>query len=139
METNTKPLIRPIPRKLARLRRAKDALGGAMREATDRYRKLREDRIRLSRQIEEMKRREFSWPESSAERAQYEAELKKASGAIDQIEYLLADTEAEKAEIKADLEPVLRTVLQLEKHLGIDGSDDYIRTDRYYAQIGGVA
>lgn len=132
-------MIRPIPRKLARLRRAKDALGGAMREATDRYRKLREDRIRLSRQIEEMKRREFSWPESSAERAQYEAELKKASGAIDQIEYLLADTEAEKAEIKADLEPVLRTVLQLEKHLGIDGSDDYIRTDRYYAQIGGVA
>lgn len=139
METNSKPLIRPIPRKLVRLRRAKDALGGAMREATDRYRRLREDRIRLTREIEEMKRREFSWPESSAERAQYEAELKKAGSALEQIEELIADTDAEKAEIKADLEPVLRTVEQLEQHLDIDESDQYIQPNHYRVKIGGAA
>jgi predicted nucleic acid-binding Zn-ribbon protein len=139
METNSKPLIRPIPRKLARLRRAKDALGGAMREATDRYRRLAQDRTRLNREIAEMRGRKFAWPEESADRENYQSDLKKATDALEQIEDLMADTQAEQAEIKADLQPVLRTVRQLEKYLGIHEDDEYIRTDRYYAEIGGVA
>ncbi len=139
METQSKPLIRPLPRKLARLRRAKDALGGAMREATDRYRRLAGDRTRLHREIAEMRGREFAWPEESADRESHQSELKKATDALEQIEDLMADTQAEQAEIKADLQPVLRTVRQLEKHLGIHEGDEYIRTDRAYAEIGGFS
>lgn len=134
-----KQLIRPIPRKLARLRRAEDALGGAMREAMDRYRRLVDDRNRLRREIDDLRGREFAWPEKSSDRERHQSDLKKATDALESIEEMIADTQAEQAEIRADLDPVRRTARQLEKHLGIHEDDEYIRTDRHYAEIGGVA
>lgn len=138
MEKNSKPLIRPIPKKLARMRRVREALHGSLREAMDRYKRLVDDRRRFRHEIQQIQSVELSWPDSSKERERHQAELRKVQEALAHIEDLIADCESEKAEIKAEFNPVAQTVEQLEKHLGIDREDQYMR-DRYRVSgLGGA-
>ena len=123
--------VRPLPAKLIRLRRAKSALTAQSESLRERYSSLAAERRRARAHLESVERAKLNYGTDvfgadSREKEQQARELKASREAVENLEAMMADIDSERAEIRADLDPVRRTVRSLEEHLGVSEFDEYL-------------
>ncbi len=121
--------FRPIPDKLARLRRVRAALRAQHQEIDERIQRLAVDRARAQRELVAIETEPKPYPYDESARAFHERAVEQARQALETVQQLFDEAVSEREEVAADLNPVGTTVNALERHLGIDSRDDFMPND----------
>ena len=131
------PGLRPIPEKLRRLRMARESLRDAARRATDRRDQIMPKLREVESVVRDLSSRPRPFLDNEATKA--DKELKRARGELENLKAMRADAMAQLDEVRADLAPITATCNALEKHLGIERTDEFLPAGFHSVGLGGAS